>query len=601
MGKEVHVFGWVFRYRDNGGVIFFDVRDVSGLVQVVFDRSTDDDLLKLADTVRGEYVIHVRGKVRSRAEDAINTKIPTGMVEIVAAELNILNQSDTIPFSVEEFDEVHEEHRLKYRYLDMRRERMNNLMRLRHRFNLACRRYLDEQGFFEIETPVLNKSTPEGARDFLVPSRLHPTEFYALPQSPQIFKQILMVGGMDRYFQIVKCFRDEDLRSDRQPEFTQLDMELSFVDQEGVMAVIEELWQKVFRDVFDRELPAKFRRITYAEAMEKYGTDRPDLRFGLELQSIADIAAKSEFKVFKTVAEMGGLVKGLAVPGGAVLSRKDIDDLTAWLGRDFGAKGLAWLKHTENGLESVIAKFFSPEQLEELAKRFETKPGDVLFFGAGDAKVVNQSLSALRQKMGERFCNPNPEQLEFVWVVDFPLFEYDKDGDRWDAVHHPFTSPDDSLLEKLAALKAELPADADGETIRQKMAKLAGDIDLGNLNSKSYDLVLNGHEIGGGSVRIHDPFTQDFIFHLIGLDREKARADFGFLLDALRYGAPPHAGIAFGVDRVLMLMTNSSSIRDVIAFPKTQKGVCLMSECPTSVDRTQLRDLGLRPVHKEKE
>jgi aspartyl-tRNA synthetase len=422
VGEEVLLLGWVFRYRDNGGVIFFDLRDSSGLIQVVFERSVDASLLELADSVRTEYVVAIRGKIRARSADMVNPKLDTGEIEVVADDMEILNRSQTIPFSLEDFEDISEELRLKHRYLDLRKPEMQNMLRKRHELLQRSRSFLNDRGFLEIETPILNKSTPEGARDFLVPSRMHPGEFYALPQSPQIFKQVLMASGVDRYYQVVKCFRDEDLRSDRQPEFTQLDLELAFVDEEVVMQTMEDLWKDVLGGM-GMKVPDTFPRIKYHEAMERFGCDRPDMRFGVELIDVADICADSDFKVFRTVVESGGRVKAICVPGGAALSRKDIDDLTSWLGQDFGAKGLAWLKHGEEGLESVIAKFFKPEQLQALSERLGSKQGDIVLFGAGEESMVHQSLSALRLKMADRFELYDKDEYHFIWVTDFPLLE----------------------------------------------------------------------------------------------------------------------------------------------------------------------------------
>ncbi len=574
-GEEVFLTGWALRYRDQGGLIFVDLRDRSGLVQIVFDRSVVGDDFDIASGIRSEFVIALEGTVRERGPDAVNPKLATGEIEVLVRRFIVLNKSATPPFELDEYGEVGEEHRLRYRYLDLRREPMRDAMIMRSRLSQSIRRHLEDEQFLEVETPVLNKSTPEGARDFLVPSRLNPGTFYALPQSPQIFKQILMVAGMERYYQIVKCFRDEDLRADRQPEFTQLDMEYSFVSEELIMESIEKLWQKVFKEVFDLKLEIPVARISYADAMRDYGTDRPDLRFEMKLKDVADIAAESDFKVFRAHAEAGGPVKALPVPGGAALSRKEIDDLTNWVNRDFGAKGLAWLKHEEAGLKSVISKFFSPELLEKLAERCETKPGDLIFFAADRPHVVNATLGNLRNKMAERFELIPEDAWSFVWVTDFPLFEKDPDSGELYSVHHPFTAPRDE----------DLPILMDPERF-----KAEGE----NVLSRAYDLVLNGTEIGGGSIRIHRPETQQAVFSALGIGEEEAKEKFGFLLDALKFGAPPHGGIAFGIDRVLMLLLKRESIRDVIAFPKTQKGHGLMSESPSAVDEAQLKELRIR-------
>lgn len=573
-GETVHVAGWAFRYRDQGGLIFVDLRDRSGIVQLVFDLSVLKEAFETASHIRSEAVLAVEGKVRNRAPEAVNPKIDTGKIEILVTRFEILNTSKPLPFQLDEFTDAGEEHRLKYRYLDMRREEMKHTVLMRSKLNQAVRQYLEKDGFVEVETPILIKSTPEGARDFLVPARLSPGKFYALPQSPQLFKQILMIGGIERYFQIVKCFRDEDLRADRQPEFTQLDMEYSFVDEDLIIESLEGLWAHVLKKVFGVKVKTPFPSITYHESMEKYGTDRPDLRFDMPLVDIADIAMKSTFQVFQKAVQAGGRVKAIAVPGGATLSRKDIDDLTAWVAQDFGAKGLAWMKHEADGLHSVVSKFFTPELLAELAARMGTQKGDIIFFAGDRPHIVHNTLGNLRLRLAKQF-NLIPEEYNFVWVRDFPLFERDPDTQALYSVHHPFTAP---RPEDLPILKDPARFQKEGDKIL----------------SRAYDLVLNGTELGGGSIRIHDMETQSAVLSVLGIGEEEARQKFGFLLEALEYGAPPHGGVAFGMDRVLMLLLGKSSIRDVIAFPKTQKGTCLLSDCPSSVPFEQLRELKIK-------
>lgn len=572
--------GWSFRYRDQGGLIFVDLRDRSGIVQLVFDRSDLGGNFDAAEAIRCEFVLAIKGAVRLRSKETVNPKLETGKIEIVVREFEILNPSKPLPFAIDEYSETSEEHRLHHRYIDMRRESMRDAMIARSKLTMAIRRKLDGEGFLEIETPVLNKSTPEGARDFLVPSRMTPGKFYALPQSPQIFKQILMVGGFEKYFQIVKCFRDEDLRADRQPEFTQLDMELSFVNEEQIITLLEELWLSVFDEVFGIKIKQPIQRMTYTEAVEHYGTDRPDLRFDMKLVDIADIAAESSFQVFQKAAASGGRVKALCVPGGAILSRKEIDDLTEWVNRDFGAKGLAWMKHEADGLKSVVSKFFTPEQLGEIAKRCGSKEGDILFFGADAAHVVHATLGNLRLALARKMGMIPEESHSLAWVVDFPLFERDPQSGKLYSVHHPFTAP----------VEEDLPILLDTERFQKEGEKI---------RSRAYDLVLNGNEIGGGSIRIHRSDVQNAVFAALGISDEEANEKFGFLLEALQYGAPPHGGIAFGIDRVLMILLKKESIRDVIAFPKTQKGHCLLSDAPSSVDRLQLTELKLRVTATE--
>jgi aspartyl-tRNA synthetase len=576
-GNTVMVSGWVFRYRDQGGLVFVDLRDRSGILQLVFDKSELKDRFDEARSLRCEFVIGVEGVLRRRDPEAVNPKLATGEVELLVKAFIILNRSRPLPFPLDEYSDAGEETRLRYRYLDLRREEMRDAILLRSQMNQAIRRYLEAEGFIEVETPILNKSTPEGARDFLVPSRLSPNKFYALPQSPQLFKQILMVAGFEKYFQIVKCFRDEDLRADRQPEFTQLDLEMSFVDEGIVTDTLERMWRSVVKEVFNVQLPDRFPRMSYHEAVENYGTDRPDLRFDMKLVDIADIALRSEFQVFRTALQNGGRVKALCVPGGASLSRKDIDDLTEWVKQDFKAGGLAWMKHENDGLKSVVSKFFSDDLLKELAARTGSRPGDIIFFAGDRAKVVHDTLGNLRMRMAKRFHLIPEDTWSIVWVEGFPLFERDPETGELTSVHHPFTAPLDEHLEILF----------DEDRFRKE-----GD----RILSRAYDLVLNGTEIGGGSIRIHNAGTQLAVLQRLGINEEEAREKFGFLLDALSYGAPPHGGIAFGLDRILALFLHRESIRDVIAFPKTQKGYCLMSQSPSTVDVKQLQELRIRTI-----
>jgi len=575
IGKEVTLMGWVQRRRDHGGLIFIDLRDREGIIQLALDPDRDPEAHAKADRVRNEWVIAARGKVSPRPAGTVNPKMPTGEVEVEISELRILNQAQTPPFMLDEFTEVAENIRLKHRYLDLRRPAVQKNLILRHKVARATRTYLDAHGFLEIETPVLTKSTPEGARDYLVPSRVNPGMFYALPQSPQIFKQLLMVSGFDRYAQITRCFRDEDLRADRQPEFTQIDCEMSFVDRDDVMTVMEGLIATIFRETLGIEVSLPMGRITYAEALDRFGVDNPDLRFGMELVNLTDIVKGCGFKVFADVAAKGGLVKALNVKNGATFSRKELDDLTDFVAI-YGAKGLAWVKMTAEGWQSPIAKFFTPEELKAIEQALGAETGDLLLFVADSARIANEALGRLRGHLGNKLGMTPKDVYKFTWVTDFPLLEWDEESGRHVAVHHPFTAPLDEDVPLL-------------------------DTDPGAVRAKAYDLVLNGSEIGGGSIRIHDQAIQSRMFQLLGIGDEEARVKFGFLLDALSYGAPPHGGIAFGLDRLTMILTGADSIRDVIAFPKTQKATCLMSEAPGVVEEKQLRELAIRLAARAKQ
>jgi aspartyl-tRNA synthetase len=568
--RSVTLCGWAHRRRDHGGVIFVDLRDREGLAQVVFDPDRAA-AFAIAERVRGEFVLRVTGRVRRRPQGTVNPELRSGEVEVLAHEVEILNPSAPPPFQLDD-ENLNENTRLAYRVLDLRRPQMQKNLRLRYRVAMAVRNYLDAHGFIDIETPMLTRSTPEGARDYLVPSRVHPGEFFALPQSPQLFKQLLMVAGYDRYYQIVKCFRDEDLRADRQPEFTQIDVETSFLDEHAIQELMEGLVREVFDDVLGEELPQPFPRLTHAEALARFGSDKPDLRVPLELTELTELMKSVEFKVFRQAAEMpGGRVAALKVS--AELTRKEIDDYTAFVG-NYGAKGLAYIKVNPDGLQSPIVKFLSEGVLNDIVGRTGAKPGDLIFFGADKAKVVNDALGALRVKIGhskglvQKGWRP-------LWVVDFPMFEWDEEAKRWGAMHHPFTSPKDGHEDLLAS-------------------------DPARALSKGYDMVLNGWEIGGGSVRIHRADVQAKVFQALGISEDEARAKFGFLLDNLQFGAPPHGGIAFGLDRMVALMAGAESIRDVIAFPKTQRAQDLLVQAPSPVDEKQLRELGLRLREKPK-
>ncbi|MEY4685359.1 MAG: hypothetical protein RLZ25_1818 [Pseudomonadota bacterium] len=571
LNQEVDLCGWVHRRRDHGGVIFIDLRDREGLVQVVFDPDYAK-AFSLAETVRSEFVLKIHGKVRPRPAGTENANLTTGRIEVLANSLEILNRSETPPFPLESEVEVSEETRLRYRYIDLRRPLMQQRMRLRRDITRHLRNFMDDNGFYEIETPFLTKATPEGARDYLVPSRTHPNHFFALPQSPQLYKQLLMISGMDRYYQVVRCFRDEDLRADRQPEFTQLDIETSFMDEQAITDLNEEMIRELFKKSLGVDLPNPFPRLTYAEAMRRFGSDKPDLRIPLELVDVADLLSDIEFKVFAGPAkDPHGRVVALRLPNGAELSRKEIDDLTQYVSI-YGAKGLAYIKVTDRaagieGLQSPIVKFLPESAVLEILDRVGAQTGDLVFFGADKAKIVNESMGALRLKVGHDRGLAQGEWAP-LWVVDFPMFEWDEKDNRWFALHHPFTAPKCTLEE----LKK----------------------DPGAAISRAYDMVLNGTEIGGGSVRIHQTEMQDAVFKLLGIGDEEAQQKFGFLLNALKYGAPPHGGIAFGMDRLVMLMSGATSIREVMAFPKTQSAWCPMIDAPAEVTDHQLRELGIR-------
>ncbi len=570
IGQDVTVTGWVHRRRDHGGVIFIDLRDREGVLQVVFDPD-HPEMFADAERLRSEYVLAVTGVVRERPEGTINPNMATGQVELYAAKLTTLNASATPPFHHDEH--TNEELRLKYRYLDLRREPMLRNLRLRHRVTRALRDFLDDAGFIDVETPMLTRATPEGARDYIVPSRTHAGKFFALPQSPQIFKQLLMMSGLDRYYQIVRCFRDEDLRADRQPEFTQLDIEMSFVDEDAVTATMEKLVRHLFKQVMDTDLPSPFPRMTYAEAMLRYGSDKPDLRIPLELVEVSDLMRSVDFKVFAGPAnDDEGRVAALKVPGGGELSRKEIDDYTNYVGR-YGAKGLAYVKVNDaasgrDGLQSPILKFLPDDAVDGILARTGAKSGDLIFFGADKSRVVNDALGALRVKLGiDRGLVA--DEWRPLWVIDFPMFEKDRQTGRWTSLHHPFTAPGTN---DPAALRA----------------------DPGKVLSRAYDMVLNGSEIGGGSIRIHDQAMQSAVFDLLSISEEEAEEKFGFLLRALEFGCPPHGGIAFGLDRMVMLMAGADSIRDVIAFPKTQTAHCPLTDAPGLVSAEQLKEAGIR-------
>ncbi|CAC8843713.1 Aspartyl-tRNA synthetase [Staphylococcus aureus] len=573
LGQEITLKGWVNNRRDLGGLIFVDLRDREGIVQVVFNPAFSEEALKIAETVRSEYVVEVQGTVTKRDPETVNPKIKTGQVEVQVTNIKVINKSATPPFSInEENVNVDENIRLKYRYLDLRRQELAQTFKMRHQITRSIRQYLDDEGFFDIETPVLTKSTPEGARDYLVPSRVHDGEFYALPQSPQLFKQLLMISGFDKYYQIVKCFRDEDLRADRQPEFTQVDIEMSFVDQEDVMQMGEEMLKKVVKEVKGVEINGAFPRMTYKEAMRRYGSDKPDTRFEMELIDVSQLGRDMDFKVFKDTVENDGEIKAIVAKGAAEqYTRKDMDALTEFV-NIYGAKGLAWVKVVEDGLTGPIGRFFETENVETLLTLTGAEAGDLVMFVADKPNVVAQSLGALRVKLAKELGLIDETKLNFLWVTDWPLLEYDEDAKRYVAAHHPFTSPKEADIAKLGTAPEEAEANA-------------------------YDIVLNGYELGGGSIRIHDGELQEKMFEVLGFTKEQAQEQFGFLLDAFKYGAPPHGGIALGLDRLVMLLTNRTNLRDTIAFPKTASATCLLTNAPGEVSDKQLEELSLRIRH----
>jgi aspartyl-tRNA synthetase len=568
VGRDVVLMGWVLRRRDHGGVIFVDLRDREGITQVVFNPERAPEAHATAEAIRSEFVLGVRGQVRNRPEGMVNPHLATGAIEVTASELRILNTAQTPPFLIEDNVDVAEGTRLKYRHIDLRRPRLQRNLMLRHRAAAAVRAYLNGLGFLDLETPFLTKSTPEGARDYLVPSRVNPGMFYALPQSPQLFKQLFMMSGFDRYYQIVRCFRDEDLRADRQPEFTQIDLEMSFVGEEDVMAVAEGMMAALFKDLLGLELKPPFARLSYVEAVGRYGLDKPDTRFGLELKDVSEIVGRSGFKVFAEAVGKGGIVKALNAKGCAEMSRKEIDDLTAFVAV-YRAKGMAWIKVREDGWQSPIAKFFTEAEKNAMAERIDMQTGDLVFFVADQAAVVNDALGQLRNHLGQKLGLIDASRYDFLWVTRFPMFEYDETEKRYQALHHPFTAPLEEDYHRLETNPLQV-------------------------SSRAYDLVLNGFEVGGGSIRIHQRALQERIFRTLGMDAASYEEKFGFLLSALDSGAPPHGGIAFGFDRLVMLLCGEASIRDVIAFPKTQKAACLLTNAPSEPAKAQLDELHLR-------
>lgn len=567
IGQKTVLFGWVNTRRDHGGLIFVDLRDRAGITQIVFSPEVAKEVHEQASVLRSEFCIGIQGEVRARPEGMTNAKLSTGEIEVYVTALEIFNASKTPPFAIEDDIDVNEDTRLKYRYLDLRRNVLKNNFILRSQVSQTVRNYLSDNGFLEIETPFLTKSTPEGARDYLVPSRVHPGHFYALPQSPQLFKQLLMVSGFEKYYQIVRCFRDEDLRADRQPEFTQIDIEMSFIEREDIIGMMEGLVKSVWKTALNVDVSLPFTRLSYDDCIERYGIDAPDTRFGLELKTVTPIFTNSQFKVFGEIAKTGGLIKAIVIPGKSDFTRKEIDDFTSFVGI-YGAKGLAYIKILENEWQSPITKFLSEDEKKNLQSQLNLKVGDIVFFGAGKPKVVNDALGNLREKIAAHLKMVDDKQFNFVWVVDFPMFDWDEEEKRAVAVHHPFTAPkaDEAHLLETEPLK---------------------------VHANAYDLVLNGNEIGGGSIRMHSSQIQSKVFSLLGINETEAKEKFGFLLDALQFGAPPHGGIAFGLDRLIMLLTGSQSIRDVIAFPKTQKATDPMTEAPSVVSPKQLLELGI--------